>query len=45
MPSKHSRPKFNPLKHSFEDRQDAKKIIETPQTLSRAYKLAFDDEE
>ena len=45
MPSKHSRPKFNPLKHSFEDRQDAKKIIETPQTLAQAYKLAFDDEE
>ena len=45
MPSKHATPKFNPLKHSFEDRQDAKKIIETPQTLSQAYKLAFDDEE
>ena len=45
MPSKHAHPKFNPLKHSFEDRSDAKKIIETPQTKAQAYKLAFDDEE
>ena len=45
MPSKHALPKHNPLKHSFEDRQDARKIIETPQTMAQAYKLAFDDEE
>ena len=45
MPSKHATPKHNPLKHSFEDRVDAKKIIETPQTKAQAYKLAFDDEE
>ena len=45
MPSKHAQPKFNPLKRSFEDRADAKKIIETPQTMAQAYKLAFDDEE
>ena len=45
MPSKHASPKHNPLKHSFQDRQDARKIIETPQTRAQAYKLAFDDEE
>ena len=47
MPSKHSRPrnKHNPLKHSFQDRHDAKLTPDTPQTRAQAYKLAFDDEE
>ena len=33
----------NPLKDSHLDREQAKKIVETPQTLSPAYRLAFDD--
>jgi uncharacterized protein (TIGR00730 family) len=35
----------NPLKHAREDRQKARAVPQTPQTLSPAYKLAFDDED
>ena len=51
MPSKHAAPKgvrrdhHNPLKRSFQDKADAKRTPDTPQTRAQAYKLAFDDEE
>ncbi len=35
----------NPLKHSGRDRRDARKVPDTEQTRSPAFKLAFDDEE
>ena len=46
MPSKHSirGREHTPLRRSFEDRSDAKRTPQTPQTQAEAYRLAFDDE-
>ncbi len=35
----------NPLKGSHKDREESRKVPDTPQTRSQAYRLAFDDQE
>ncbi len=35
----------NPLTHSVEDRENVRKVPDTPQTRAPAYKLAFDDQD
>ncbi len=44
--TRHNRPKpRNPLKGSHKDREQARVVLDTPQTRSPAYRLAFDDQD
>lgn len=43
MPARQSIRPHNPLKGSQRDREEAKVVLDTPQTRSPAYRLAFDD--
>lgn len=45
MTDQHRTPPRNPLKGSHKDRENALKVLDTPQTRSPAYRLAFDDQD